>query len=196
MGKPFTVKMTKIILFYGIMVAMLILIILQYLNPVQLKNGTYVNPPQTIQPFEMTDQNNQVFTQGELNGHWSLLFFGFSSCPMICPGMLETLKQVDQNLPESKHLQIIFVSVDPEHDSVQRLNQYMEPFNKNFIALSGPMSDINALQKQLHVPVSINPKSHGNEMILINPQAQVQAYFKYPITSQELSVDLNKVIDK
>lgn len=188
-------RLSKIILFYAIMITMFISYIFLYISPIQLKNGIYVNAPQAIAPFELIDHKGDAFTEMQLEGHWSLLFFGFSSCPMICPGTLETLKHVDENLPASTKIEIIFVSVDPEHDSVQHLNEYMRPFNKNFIAVTGQMSAINALQKQLHVPVSSAPSSHGTEIILINPQAQVQAYFNYPITSQALLYDLNNVFN-
>ncbi len=190
------VRTTRTILIYVIIITIFIAYIFLHFSPIQLKKGIYVDPPQTIAPFELMDHQGHVFTQTQLTDHWSLLFFGFTSCPMICPVTLDILKQVNEHFPESKKFEIIFVSVDPEHDSVQHLNKYMQPFDKHFIALTGQMSAINALQKQMHVPVSNAPSSHGTEIILINPQAQVQAYFYYPITSQELLQDLNKVIGK
>lgn len=104
------------------------------------------------------------------------------------------LNQTYEKLPPSKRPQVIFISVDPVHDSSQRLNQYVHQFNKDFIAVNGQMSVINALQKMLHVTVSTSPMSHGTEILLVNPEAKVQAYFYYPITASDLLLDLNQLI--
>jgi protein SCO1/2 len=172
---------------------MIILYIYLNISPIQLKNGIYIKHPQTIAPFTLVDNRGNTYTEKQLDGNWSLLFFGFSSCPMICPVILDTLQQVNEHLPESNKMNIIFVTVDPEHDTVQHLNKYMQSFDNHFVALRGEMSAINALQKQLHVAVSTTPSSHGTEIILINPQGELQAYFNYGISSQALLQDLNKI---
>lgn len=164
-------------------------------NPIQLNSGTYVSKPSKIKPFELMDHHGNTFSVQQLEGHWSLLFFGFSSCPMICPVTLDKLQQVNMQLPASKKLQMIFVSVDPEHDTIQHLNDYMRAYDPYFIAIRGPMSEINTLQQEFHVHVSKTPQSHGAEIILINPLGQIQAYFNSSITSQELLMDLDKLID-
>ena len=62
------------------------------------------------------------------------------------------------------------------------------------IIIAGNLDKINALQKQLHVRPSPSPKSHGTEIVLINPEASVQAYFYYPISSKDLEENLNRIM--
>lgn len=189
------VRITKTILLYVFIICSLIASIFLFMSPIQLENGVYVRNPQSLAPFELRDHQGQPFDEQRLKGHWSLLFFGFSSCPMICPVTLDMLQHVNAQLSEDKKMNIIFVSVDPEHDTVKQLHEYMQPFDSHFTAATGKMNDINSLQRQLHVSVSTTPSSHGTDIILINPQAQIQAYFIFNITSQELLEDLHKMVD-
>jgi protein SCO1/2 len=187
-------KIISLIAFYSLFTAALIAYFVFHPSPVRLKYGVYMNQPQAIAPFELIDNRGTLFTEKQLKNHWTLLFFGFSSCPMICPSALQTFNTAYENLPQIKRPQVILISVDPKRDSLQKLNQFIHQFNSDFIALRGELSAINSLQKQLHVPVSITPMSHGREILLINPQAQVQAYFYYPINAEALVLDLNHLI--
>ncbi|HAU1152608.1 TPA: SCO family protein [Legionella pneumophila] len=187
-------KVISIILFYIILAASIIVYVFFNHSEVNLEEGVYVNQPQSLAHFELIDNHGNLFTEKNLKGHWSLLFFGFSSCTMICPFTMQTLNQAYESLVKTKKLQVIFISVDPEHDSLSRLNQFIHQFNPDFIALRGEISVINALQKQLHVTVSTTPMSHGTEILLINPEAKVQAYFYYPISTKTLVLDLNRLI--
>lgn len=184
------VKIITMIFFYVLLILSLITYCLLHPSPVQLEQGVYMQHPLLIKPFELTDNQGSLFTEQNFKGHWSLLFFGFSSCPKVCPLTLHTIKQTYEALAETERPQVILVSVDPEHDSLPRLNEFVHQFNERFIALRGSMPAIRALQNQLHVSVSTTAMSHGNEIVLINPEGKVQAYFYYPIAAQSLRVDL------
>lgn len=187
-------KIIKIILFYLIITAALVAYFLTHRSVVNLAHGVYMSQPEPVKHFELIDNQGDLFTEKQLKGHWSLLFFGFSSCAVICPMTMQTLKQSVESLPKNKRPQVIFISVDPQKDTLQKLNQFINQFNSHFIALRGGMEAVNALQKQLHVPVSTTPMSHGTEILLINPQGDIQAYFYYPISAKNLVADLNQVI--
>ncbi|WP_058535179.1 SCO family protein [Legionella saoudiensis] len=188
-------KITKIILFYLFLITVLIAYFVIYHSPVRLEHGVYMNQPEPVPKFELTDNQGNLFSETQLKGHWTLIFFGFSRCKMVCPLTMSMLNQTYEQLPPAQRPQVIFISVDPEYDSVQELNQFVHQFNEHFIALRGPISVINSLQKQLHITVSASPMSHGTEILLINPEARVQAYFYYPITTKDLLVDLMRLID-
>lgn len=188
-------KIVAIVLFYLVLTTSLILYFVLNPSPVKLEKGIYIAKPQLINHFQLIDNKGNSFRESNLKGHWSLLFFGFSSCKMICPMTLQMLNQTYENLPELKKPEVVFISVDPEHDSLQSLNQFVHQFNQEFIALRGEMHEINALQKQLHVNVSTTAMSHGTEILLINPEARVQAYFYYPISAKALLADLNRLIN-
>jgi protein SCO1/2 len=183
------------ILFYLIFIALLITYFVIYHSPVRLEHGVYVSQTEPVPNFELIDNQGYLFSEAKLKGHWSLLFFGFSRCKMVCPLTMSMLNQTYERLPAVKRPQVIFISVDPEHDSVEELNQFVHQFNEHFMALRGPMSAINSLQKQLHSTVSASPMSHGTEILLINPEGRVQAYFYYPIATNDLLADLKRIIN-
>lgn len=188
-------KMIKIILFYVIFTLTLIVYFVFHSSSIRLEHGIYMKSPELVPHFELINHQGNKFNENNLKDHWTLLFFGFSSCEMICPLTLNVFNEVYERFPKTKRLQVIFISVDPEHDSLQRLNQFMHHFNDDFIALRGQMPEINTLQKQLHVTVSSTPMSHGTEILLINPEAKVQAYFYYPIAAKDLLLDMQHLIN-
>ena len=187
-------RLTKTIFVYTLLAAVIIIYLLFHLSPVRLAQGVYVPKPKPIENFELLDNQGQMFTKNQLKNHWSLLFFGFSQCELICPLTLKLFAQTYQALPKAKKPQVIFISVDPEHDSLEKLTTFVQQFNQQFIALRGSLPEINALQKQLHVTISKTAKSHGTEILLINPQAGVQAYFYSPISSEKFLSDLELLI--
>lgn len=81
-------------------------------------------------PFELVDQNGTRVTQDVLKGHWSTVFFGYTYCPDICPGTLQNLTAVKEQLgTKGKAMQIVFISVDPARDRPAH--------NKEWLALQG-----------------------------------------------------------
>lgn len=89
----------------------------------------------------MTDQEGQPVVLNELKGKWSLLFFGYTFCPDICPTTLAQLRQIKSELPKEAvdNLQVVLVSVDPNRDTPQQLKQYLGYFDKG---LQGPDRDL------------------------------------------------------
>lgn len=155
-----------------------------------------MSQPKPTRPFQLVDNKGQVFKENQLKHHWSLVFFGFSSCKMVCPFALQTFNEIYDSFLKKNQVQVIFISVDPERDSIVRLNQFVQGINKDFIALRGSMPAINGLQRQWKVAISSNAASHGREILLLNPEAQVQAYFYYPIEPKALLSDLQMLINK
>ena len=188
------VKIFSIIGFYGLLALILISYFFFNRSPIQLEKGIYVHQSKTNIKFNLIDNKGNLYTESQLKGHWSLLFFGFSSCERICPLTLHMLSETYEGLPVSKRPQILFISVDPQRDSLPVLNHYLGQFKAPFTALRGEMKSINTLQKQLRVSVSSTPMSHGTEIVLINPQGKIQAYFYYPLSAKTLIADLNRVI--
>jgi len=96
--------------------------------------------PLPLENFSLTDQHGQPFTLDRLTGKWSFVFFGYTSCPDICPTTLHEMTRIADMLAAENNdaaLQFIFVSVDPERDSVALMKDYMDYFNPAFIGLTG-----------------------------------------------------------
>ena len=102
-------------------------------------NATVFSTPRTVNQFSLLDQNGKPFTEANLQGQWSFVFFGYTNCPDVCPSTLTmlnlTLKAITNQSAEIPLPRVMMVSVDPERDTVEQLGKYMPYFNKNFIPI-------------------------------------------------------------
>jgi len=158
-------------------------------------DATVLPQARSISAFELIDQQGHAFTNQQLLGHWSLVFFGFTNCSMICPTTMAELNQTYQLL-QKNHIdqpQVIMVSVDPERDSVAKMRDYVTAFNKNFIGLTGEKSVIEKLTRQMGVVYmkveSNNSIDHSGTVMLINPQGKLQAFFSMPHDAKKMAKD-------
>ncbi|NNM59335.1 MAG: SCO family protein [Legionellales bacterium] len=168
-----------------------------------ITDGQWFTPTKPMPSFTFTADNGQSFTQHNLQGHWSLLFFGYSRCQHVCPTTLGVLKQAYNNwqkqLPPNQLPQVIMISIDPARDTVDDMHQFVKSFNNSFIGLCADSSATLALQKELHVYAIIIPATDGKpadymikhtpELLLINPQGQIQGYFNFPEKVDTLTSD-------
>ncbi|HMQ30800.1 MAG TPA: SCO family protein [Chloroflexaceae bacterium] len=103
----------------------------------QLK-GTVLDPPSPAPDFTLTDEQGQPFTLSEQRGKVVVLFFGFTSCPDICPAELSNLAAATRQLGDAaSDVQVALVSLDPERDTSERLAQYVGAFDPSFKGLRG-----------------------------------------------------------
>jgi protein SCO1 len=177
-------------------------------QPVELKSGTLFPVPREIHPFNLISApGGQSFTNKNLKGHWSMLFFGFTHCAMLCPTTLKSLNQSYQQLQAANVTelpQIVFISIDPERDTLKDINDYVKMFNKNFIGVTGTKQQLDKLTKELsilHMKITTdNSKEnnyqidHSGTVLLINPQGQLQALFTPPIDAKTLADDYQKIM--
>ncbi len=173
-------------------------------------NGIYLLKPLEISNFELIDNHSTTFTKNNLKGHWTLLFFGFTHCSVVCPTTMarlnETYKILEKTLPNKQLPQIVFISIDPDHDSIDRLNQYVASFNPHFISAKTTIEKTAALEKQFHATSTkileenqepnLDTITHSSEIILVNPEANIQAYFYYPPQSDRLAEDYHAILKK
>jgi cytochrome oxidase Cu insertion factor (SCO1/SenC/PrrC family) len=111
--------------------------------------------PPRLGPFQLLDHDQRTLDRDRLRGRWSLVFFGFTHCPDICPTALAALATAQEEL--RKHTlygasgQVVFVSVDPERDSPATLGRYVRHFSEDFVAATAAESDLKALTAALGV---------------------------------------------
>ena len=121
--------------------------------------------------------------------HWSLVFVGYTYCPDICPTTLAELKSIYpelQKIPSDYPIQIVLLSVDPKRDIPERLNEYINFFHPDFIAVSGEHSQLFPLVRAMGMMYSMsestdNPNylvDHSSSVVVVNPKAQVVGRFK------------------
>lgn len=100
--------------------------------------GSVVAEPVAVPDFVLTDENGEPFQLSDQRGSVILLFFGYTSCPDVCPTTLANWRKVHESLGEDAvRVRFVFVTVDPERDSVERLGLHVNAFNPDFIGLTG-----------------------------------------------------------
>ena len=108
--------------------------------------GSVVAEPITVPDFVLTDENGETFRLSDQRGNVVLLFFGYTSCPDVCPTTLANWRKVHESLgDDAARVRFVFVTVDPERDSVERLGLHVNAFNPDFIGLTGTPEELQAV---------------------------------------------------
>jgi protein SCO1/2 len=134
----------------------------------------YAEPYPPAPEIELTRDNGASFTLSEMRGNVVLLFFGYTSCPDVCPTTMAELKQALEELDENdaKQVQVLFVTVDPERDTPERVQEYVNHFNSDFIGLSGTESELTEVWKKYGV-FRENVEGNSAAGYLVNHTARV-----------------------
>ncbi len=165
--------------------------------------ATVLPEPLALPAVQLTDQRGLDFSTAELVGNFSLLFFGFTHCPDICPITLQTLANVDTEL-RARGLEpprVVFVSVDPERDTPARIERYLGNFNANFVGLTGSQLALQPLLAALGVTVQRHQLpnqefynvTHNSTVYLVGPQAEWLAIFSAPHDASVIATDFVRV---
>ena len=122
-------------------------------KPASFRGTTYGEPYPVAHEIELTRANGSSFRLSEMRGKVVLLFFGYTSCPDVCPTTLAELKQALEKLgaENAKQVQVLFVTVDPKRDTPERIQEYVDHFNQDFIGLSGTESNLANVWKNYGV---------------------------------------------
>ncbi len=113
-------------------------------------------------PFSLTDQNGARVTEATYRGAPSIVFFGFTHCPDVCPTALFDMSEVLKRLPADKRVSALFVTVDPERDTPAILKDYLSSFDPRISGLSGTRSEIDAALKSYRVYSKKQPQENGD----------------------------------
>ena len=165
-----------------------------------LQSGLLLPQPRPIADFTLTDQDGKPFDRARLLGHWSLVFVGYTRCPDVCPSTLAVLKALEPRLGSA--VGMVFVSVDPQRDTTERLKQYVNYFSPNLVGATGAPEQLEKLCASLGVAwVKVPGKTaddyaidHSAALVLVNADAQVAGYFQPPYKVNALADDLALVV--
>ena len=162
--------------------------------------GVWFDSPKLIAPFTLESTQGGNFTEQNFKGHWSWVFFGFTSCPNMCPMTMHAFKEAVEQLRADKMEplpQVILVSLDPERDTLPVLQKYVTSFDPSFIGLVGNMDQVDILAKQMNVSY----KNMGNGMIqhsgnvtVVNPQGEIQGYFPWVDEPVKVAKDYEEIV--
>ncbi len=167
-------------------------------------HGVMLDKPKPLVTFALEDMNGQPFTDQSFLDHWSLVFFGFTTCPDICPVTLSMLNQAVELIHKQAGIptpNVVFVSVDPERDTPEKLKLYVEHFNKDFIGVTGNNTQLTNFSRQLGVvfeKVYLDNNEylvdHSGSIALINRRGAIQAYFTPPLSAEHIAKDYEKIV--
>ncbi len=170
----------------------------------QLESGTALPVPGALTPFDLVDTRGAPITPAQLRGHPTLVFFGFTYCPDVCPTTLALLAGVQKQLAAEKNgwanLKVALISVDPERDTPEQLGKYLSAFGADFIGLTGSAPEIVNAQKSFGVASARvdlagggYTMDHSATVFLLDAQARKIAVFTPPLRPAALTRDLQKL---
>ena len=168
-----------------------------------ITSGTLLKTPRPIDDFQLASASSAPFTKADLAGHWTVVFAGFTFCPDVCPTTLTELKAVNARLGDAaKNVRFLFLSVDPERDTPDKIAKYIAFFDPAFQGATGEPAALEKLGANLgfvyaKVP-GATPDSytidHSTALILIDPQARIAGYLTPPFKPDAMAADLKAIV--
>lgn len=163
--------------------------------PIELQ----VNVGAVVDRLKLTTSEGKPFRKETLQGKTSFLFFGFTSCPAVCPTVLGALSSAfkDQTLKEKA--QIIFISVDPEIDTPDRIKGYVKRFGQPILGVTGSKQNISKLYQTFvkgGAGFLVDPSDHSSLIYAVGPTTQLNAVINPSIVSVPLKVRLLDISQK
>ncbi|HJY41893.1 MAG TPA: SCO family protein [Steroidobacteraceae bacterium] len=165
--------------------------------------ATLLVPPRPLPPLALVDQDNQPFGADRLRGAWSFVFFGFTSCPDVCPVTMSALAQTRKllaDLPEPSRPRVVMISVDPERDTPERLAAYVKGFDPAFVGATGAKPAIDELAQRMGVLVATRPLDgdaytvdHTTSLFLVGPDGALRALFSAPHEPDKIAADYRRI---
>lgn len=167
------------------------------------KGAFLLDTPRKFSGFDLVGHDGQPFTIRNLQGKWTLLFFGFTHCPDICPTTMATAANFYDSLSDEDQskIQIALISLDPERDTAEKLSQYVTYFNEDFIGATANKYVLMSLGVQLNAPyskVSLGEENytidHSGNIVIINPYGHYHGFFKPPFNPEKMKVSLESIV--
>ena len=198
--------MNKKILWVGL-VSLVLIIITGFLTMLFVKpenyRGTAYNAPYPPAPdFELTRSNGETFRLSGQQTRIILLFFGYTFCPDVCPATLAELNSALGQIPDKADaVEVVFVSVDPERDTPQKVQEYVDQFNPAFIGLSGSLSELQKIwqdygifREVVNEPSGLTSVTHTARVILIDMDGKMRLSYAFGTPVKDIVHDLTLIL--
>ena len=172
--------------------------------PPQLEQATVFPAPRALPTLDLVDQDGKPLPPRFFDGHWTLVFFGFTQCPDICPTTLATLAQANKqfgDLPAGSRPRVLLVSVDPERDPPSILAPYVRFFDPAFLAATGSLEATAAAAAAFNVPYAKVAQDgggytldHGSGIFVVGPTGGIVAYLSAPHDAARISANVRSIV--
>jgi protein SCO1/2 len=168
--------------------------------PLPLRTVTRIEPARAIAPFRLDASNGGALTPDSLQGRWTLVFFGFTHCPDVCPTTLTELAgalRALADMPTTTRPRVLFVSVDPERDTAKLAGDYARYFHPDFLAataqepaLAGFARSLGMVYMKSPLPGGDYSMDHSATLVLLDPQGRQAGLIRPPLKPQDIASDL------
>lgn len=154
--------------------------------------------------FELTDENSNTVTAKDYLGYTIALFFGFTSCPEVCPTTMHQLSEVLKKIdPNGSSVRVLFVSVDPKRDSADKLKKYTDIFGPAFIGLRGSDSKIKAMTKKYRVTFGYGEAdsegnyevSHSGAVFIFDSKGEARLLATQSSSTEDVLYDMKNLME-
>jgi protein SCO1/2 len=166
--------------------------------------GAVFDPPRTLADFSLMSTSGENFTLSEHRGEIILLYFGYRACPDFCPTTFAELRRLYAELGEpGDQLKVVFVTVDPERDSLENLSLYTHAFHEDFIGLRGEGEPLQALMSQFGVVAERRQLDdsalsylidHTASLFLIGPDGRLAVQYLYGTDYRDIVHDIRLIL--
>jgi protein SCO1/2 len=165
----------------------------------ELASGTWLPQARQVDDFQLLDEAGRPFSLARLLGHPTLVYFGFTHCPDVCPTTLAKLAKV-RNTAAVPGLRVVLVTVDPQRDTPPVLSQYVHAFDADFIGLTGDPAEVRRLAadfsvafNRVELPGGDYTMDHSAAVFLLDDHAREVGVFTPPFDIQQFARDLRTV---
>ncbi|MEI2454972.1 MULTISPECIES: SCO family protein [Lysobacter] len=162
------------------------------------------DPPRTLPAFSLRQSDGTQLIPGELKGHWTLVFLGFTHCPDVCPTTLAQMSVAQkrwESLPEASRPRVLFVSVDPERDTPDRIGEYAHGFHKDTLAATADVPALEAFTKSLAMvfakvpapagaPADQYTMDHSATLAVLDAQGRMAGLVRPPFDPNAIAADM------
>lgn len=164
-------------------------------------------PRRELPAFSLRQSDGTPLVPGELKGHWTLVFLGFTHCPDICPTTLAELARAQKTweaLPEPVRPRVLFVSVDPERDTPDRSGQYAHAFHRDTLAATADLPSLEKFTSSLSLVFAKTPPAdgappdqysvdHSATLAVLDPQGRMAGIVQPPLDPAAIASDLARL---
>jgi protein SCO1/2 len=173
-------------------------------TPPPTQNATLLPTPRPLPELSLVDADGKPLTTNYFRSGWTIVFFGFTHCPDVCPTTLALLAQTRRELadvPATQQPRVLLVSVDPERDTPEKLKEYVAFFDKSFNAATGHVEQVEKTAAAFMVPFAkvSTPDGgysmdHGAGIFFVAPSGAIVAYSSPPLQPQALAQDYRTTV--
>lgn len=166
-------------------------------------NGTHLEGEQEQQTFSLVGADGQPVNIADYRGQLVVMYFGYTFCPDVCPLTMAKLAEAREQLgDDAEDVQVFMITVDPERDSPQRVQEYVERIDPSFIGLGGSPEQLSEVATKLGIFVQKQPGSeatgylvdHTSSVLVLDQEGMLRLVMSFDLTAEQVANDLENLL--